>query len=322
MTPAAKQPAPDRSLPAEAVHHASSLASVPPLDDERATADLLANATGKTVAVAESLLQQEFDDPGSVVRHALRQRGVTPHEWSDSMERFYRESDAFCFELAVWNNDLIKRKLRRWIARWLARDRARKRVLMLGDGIGIDGVHLARCGHDIETLELPGPTLEACRLVHEHSGFDVPLYRQASDVPIGAYDAIVCLDVLEHVPKPRALLEDMRRWLAPGGVVFVSSPFHLVDRRASTHLRTNLRYCGRQSLYQKSGYKLIDGTRWWAPLVLARLDDDRAPAASQEALRRIAQGGAVLATARTWSWPVRTLAPSRRSTRRWFGRKH
>lgn len=310
----------ERSLSVDAVDHANALPPVPPLDDQPTTIDLLARATGKETALVEALLRQEFDQPGSVVRSALRDRQVQPHVWSDGMERFYRESDAFCFELAVWNNDLIKRTLRRWIARWLARDRISKRVLMLGDGIGIDGVHLARCGHEVEAFELPGPTLEACRLVHEHDGLQIPLYEQAPDVPTDLYDAIVCLDVLEHVPRPRAMLQDMRRWLAPGGVVIASSPFHLVDARAATHLRANLRYSGRRSLYEKAGYRIIDGTRWWAPLVLARADDTDAPEPNEQALKDIAVGGAVLASARFWSWPVRTLAPSRRSSRRWFGK--
>ena len=40
----------------------------------------------------------------------------------------------------------------------------------------------------------------------------------------GAVDAVVMLDVLEHVPEPRAVLTEVRRVLRPGGVVVLSVP--------------------------------------------------------------------------------------------------
>lgn len=303
----------------EQLRHADSLATVPPLNDAQETIGLLARASGRAPAAVEALLRKEYDDPGSVVRCDLAARGIEPHAWSEGMQRFYSESDAFLFELAVWNNDLAKRRLRRWIAMYLARRGTAMRVLMIGDGIGVDGVHLAACGHRVEALELPGPTLDACRLVHRHCGVDIPLHESPATVPEASFDAIACLDVLEHVPKPRSLLDDLRTRLAPGGVIIASSPFHLVDRRAVTHLRENLRYSGRLSLYEKAGFCLIDGTRWWAPLVLARCDDDAAPPASPAALRQVRLGGFALSTARWWSWPARTITPGRSRTRRWFG---
>ena len=306
------------SLGPDEFRRADSLAPVPPLDDAQATIELLSQASGRAPGAVEALLRKEYDDPGSVVRADLVARGLRPHAWSDGMQRFYSESDAFLFELAVWNNDLAKRRLRRWIAGYLARAGTPTRVLMIGDGIGVDGVHLARCGHAVEALELPGPTLEACRLVQHRSGLAIPLHESPATIPTSVFGAIICLDVLEHLPTPRDLLKQMRQWLAPGGVLIASSPFHLVDPRAVTHLRTNLRYSGRLSLYGKAGLRVIDGTRWWAPLVLAR-DDDTAQQASQHALRQIRLGGIALSTARWWSGPTRACTPGRSRTRRWFG---
>ena len=45
----------------------------------------------------------------------------------------------------------------------------------------------------------------------------------AGDWPV-AFDAVVCADVLEHLPEPRRLLEKIHRWLRPGGVLLVSLP--------------------------------------------------------------------------------------------------
>jgi predicted TPR repeat methyltransferase len=38
------------------------------------------------------------------------------------------------------------------------------------------------------------------------------------------FDAVVCADVLEHLPRPEDLLSKIRSWLKPGGTLFVSLP--------------------------------------------------------------------------------------------------
>lgn len=38
------------------------------------------------------------------------------------------------------------------------------------------------------------------------------------------FDLVTCFEAIEHVADPRAVLDELRRVLAPGGVVFVSSP--------------------------------------------------------------------------------------------------
>jgi SAM-dependent methyltransferase len=40
----------------------------------------------------------------------------------------------------------------------------------------------------------------------------------------GRYDAVVCMEVLEHVVDVDALLAQIERWLAPGGELLVSVP--------------------------------------------------------------------------------------------------
>ena len=40
----------------------------------------------------------------------------------------------------------------------------------------------------------------------------------------GAYDAIYCMEVLEHVVDPAPLLDTFRRLLAPGGTLVISVP--------------------------------------------------------------------------------------------------
>jgi len=41
----------------------------------------------------------------------------------------------------------------------------------------------------------------------------------------GAFDAVICSELLEHVPDPRPVLREVCRVLRPGGVVLVCVPF-------------------------------------------------------------------------------------------------
>lgn len=51
----------------------------------------------------------------------------------------------------------------------------------------------------------------------------------------GSLDAIVCLDVLEHVPDFRAALREFARVLKPGGALLLTVPWHW-DRAASREI--------------------------------------------------------------------------------------
>jgi SAM-dependent methyltransferase len=67
----------------------------------------------------------------------------------------------------------------------------------------------------------------------EQGKADRVLDLMALDLPDGAFDAIVCSHVLEHVPDDRVAVEELRRVLAPGGWAIVMVP---VDHgRAETY---------------------------------------------------------------------------------------
>jgi SAM-dependent methyltransferase len=58
--------------------------------------------------------------------------------------------------------------------------------------------------------------------------------QDMSDVPDGAYDTALCLEVLEHVPDPFQATREICRILAPGGVLIISVP-HLSRLHAEPH---------------------------------------------------------------------------------------
>ena len=48
-----------------------------------------------------------------------------------------------------------------------------------------------------------------------------------SSIPVqdNKYDAVICTQVLEHVPEPTAVLRELHRVLKPGGMLWLSAPF-------------------------------------------------------------------------------------------------
>ena len=62
---------------------------------------------------------------------------------------------------------------------------------------------------------------------------DLRLDVTALDLPAGAFDAVICSHVLEHVPDDDAAMRELRRVTAPGGFTLVMVPLAL--DRATTY---------------------------------------------------------------------------------------
>jgi SAM-dependent methyltransferase len=109
--------------------------------------------------------------------------------------------------------------------------RAGERVLDLGAKHGGLGRRAREAGLDVEYtgLELSGENVRRAA----RDGFDVREADLAKPLPVadGSYDCVFCLEILEHVTVPLALLEEIRRMLTDDGraVVSVPSPYSWVE---------------------------------------------------------------------------------------------
>ena len=230
-----------------------------------------ARATGRGEAEVRRLLQDEVASPGSNVAAEIQRRGVTPYVWSDELLAFYSESDAFIFELVVWNRQRFKRSMRAWTRQCLKGEAERigrpLRVLCHGDGLGVDAASLALDGHQVSYFEFPGPSQRYAKLGFEAIGVDVTVLEGEEDGD--NFDAVTCFDVLEHVPDPRRHVHSLAdRLSGDGGLLLAHAPFYLIAPPYPTHLAANRRYAGRLSLYEKAGFELIDANALWNPLAL------------------------------------------------------
>jgi 2-polyprenyl-3-methyl-5-hydroxy-6-metoxy-1,4-benzoquinol methylase len=101
---------------------------------------------------------------------------------------------------------------------------AGERLLDVGAKWGGLAAHVADLapGVDYTGVDLSEHNVERAR----SSGLDVRLADVAQGLPFdeGEFDCIVCLELLEHLAEPVALLEELRRVLRPTGRIVVSVP--------------------------------------------------------------------------------------------------
>lgn len=113
------------------------------------------------------------------------------------------------------------------MARWMRASRALRlpagsKVLDLGCAFGFGMRHLTRryqaYGHDLNP-----DYIDRARQSVPKAAFTC---GSAEDVPYedGTFDAILLLDVLEHVPDVRSVVSEIDRLLSPGGQLIISVP--------------------------------------------------------------------------------------------------
>lgn len=100
-------------------------------------------------------------------------------------------------------------------------------VLDVGCGGGLLSEALAQAGATVTAIDLAPNLLKVARLHGLESGvrvnyLETPVEALAADAP-ASFDAITCMEMLEHVPDPGSIIEACARLLKPGGRLFLST---------------------------------------------------------------------------------------------------
>ncbi len=101
------------------------------------------------------------------------------------------------------------------------------RVLDVGCGAGLLSEALAREGAAVTALDLAPELIDVAKLHLLESGLQVDYRLQsvealAAEAP-ASFDAITCMEMLEHVPDPLAVVRACATLLKPGGRLFLST---------------------------------------------------------------------------------------------------
>jgi len=101
------------------------------------------------------------------------------------------------------------------------------KILDVGCGGGILAESLAKQGAEVTAIDMAEASLSVARLHQLESGTKID-YRQATAEQLAenmpaAFDIVTCMEMLEHVPDPSAVVKACCDLCRPGGMVFFST---------------------------------------------------------------------------------------------------
>ena len=102
-----------------------------------------------------------------------------------------------------------------------------QRVLDIGCGGGLLSESLAALGAQVTGIDLSEELIEVARMHASRAGLKID-YRhisaeQLADEAPASFDVVTCMEVLEHIPDPEAVVAACARLLKQGGHVFFST---------------------------------------------------------------------------------------------------
>lgn len=220
--------------------------AVPGIDTLVHNVGVVARQRCVTMSDAEvaRMVERERAEPGSAVAEDIKRFDIIPFCYSDRMDTLYREGLGLAVELVATAGDLAHILMSGYILSVLLEKRRvcgrNARVLALGDGLGLDAIRLARCGFAVDYADFGGSAMTKIAALNCETalgkGQDKVRFVREID---GSYDAIVCLEVAEHVQGPVAFVRGLARHLEPDGLLFLSECFDGVENRWPTHLYAN-----------------------------------------------------------------------------------
>lgn len=99
-----------------------------------------------------------------------------------------------------------------------------KRVLDVGCGGGIFSEALAKEGAIVTAIDMSEEAVHAAKAHATEQGLSINYQHIAlSDLDDEPFDVITCYELLEHVPSPSSLIDEINQRLKPGGKLFLST---------------------------------------------------------------------------------------------------
>lgn len=104
---------------------------------------------------------------------------------------------------------------------------AGKRVIDIGCGGGILSEAMAQQGAQVTAIDLADASLAVAKLHQLESGLDIHYEKISAEAmaqrEAASFDVVTCLEMLEHVPDPEAIVRACTKLVKPGGHLFFST---------------------------------------------------------------------------------------------------
>lgn len=148
----------------------------------------------------------------------------------DRIKAFYKQTKSYIYDLGLWHlYDPAKYDSDMALVEELKAGGTIKNVLDFGGGVGFNAFPLAEGGFDVTLADLDSVTLDFAAYRATKHGIRLKYWK--TDVepmpPDKKYDAILCLDVLEHLPEA-ILIETVDKLVKlkhAGTKILIHAPF-------------------------------------------------------------------------------------------------
>ena len=90
------------------------------------------------------------------------------------------------------------------------------------------------------------------------SNLDIISDITAIPEPNASFDAIMCVEVFEHLPKPIKAIQEFARLLKPGGHLILTAPFCSLTHFAPYHFYTGYNRYFYEAHLPANGFKILD----------------------------------------------------------------
>lgn len=130
---------------------------------------------------------------------------------------FYMLTPFYIFDLAFWHMTRAQRIFRAKII-----NVAKGQVLDFGGGIGDFCVKIAKKGFSVDYSDVYGKTFNFAKWLFDREKINVNMIDLTKEKFTKKYDTIFALDVIEHVPNPKEVVENLCSLLNSKGALVIT----------------------------------------------------------------------------------------------------
>jgi 2-polyprenyl-3-methyl-5-hydroxy-6-metoxy-1,4-benzoquinol methylase len=184
--------------------------------------------------------------PDEVVRRCLHWEEWSVEEWRDAradepqgLARFYNSTESWSYDLLWYSylqtlgyavpNHVIA-------ADWLPAAPAGARLLDFGSGVGVTAQLFAALGYEVTLADLSETLLGFAHWRLDRRNVPATYLHLPADLPHGAYDVVIALDTLAHVPDAAQTARQLYAATRPGGYLITNFDVRRKSERNAWHL--------------------------------------------------------------------------------------
>jgi ubiquinone/menaquinone biosynthesis C-methylase UbiE/aminoglycoside phosphotransferase (APT) family kinase protein len=201
--------------------------------------------------VAARLEGELHSQGGHIAAEWHEKRPVT----SSQIERFYQETDAYLYELLIEGENPFRKATREPMMEALRKINAR-RVFEFGGGIGTDAMWFTRAGLQWTYYDLPGgQTFRFASRRFQKQQIPVTVVTHPGQSRDN--DAVISVEVFEHLPNLLGALRDINRVLRLGGLLIFTESFGKTERHPLHLTRTAIQGRFLSELVRAAGFEPV-----------------------------------------------------------------